>query len=154
MEGQLWKYKSSRPLIVKPTAGYQFTQKELQEFVGGLFEVTDLDDHYIDNCTQLGLPPGTIFVHHDDRKGLKLNRHIYIQYRLRLYGTVLICPGRSVARNAEADQIRQCAKDAAYGGVSERMIRTLCQIQVEEDLEKQQQQQKDTDELTSATQTQ
>jgi hypothetical protein len=137
MEGQLWHYKASKPEIVRPEKGYQFSQKQLQEFVGGLFEVTDLDDHYIDNCTRLGLPQGTVLVHHDDRIGLRLNRHIYCKYRLHLFGTVLVCPGRSVARNAEADQMRDNFKKAAHGGLSKRIVRAICQMQVEEELERQ-----------------
>jgi hypothetical protein len=91
----------------RPAVGDQFSVKELQDLMGGyLFEIIDLDDNHPNQCKKIGLPSGTILVCNDNKHGQELNAKVSTRVGQPFYGDILMCDGRLVPRNAEADQLR------------------------------------------------
>jgi hypothetical protein len=125
---ELWRVGADSAVVIRPANGRrQFGNRELQTHVGGAFSITDLEDESPGNCRRVGLPLGTIFVFRDSPNGLEVNEHIERRFGRPYRGTVLICPGRSVPRYAEAEQMLTFAASLAVGR-QDTHVRRVCDL--------------------------
>jgi hypothetical protein len=115
-DGVLYKTDGST-VSIKPNYEPRFTVYELQQAVGGYFNIEDLGENDLTNYAKLGLPFGTVLVSAEKKDGLEENKRIHDIVGKMYYGDVLMCNNGKLPINAEKMQIRYRMAEGLLGSV-------------------------------------